>query len=133
MGAPLAALVNHLGHALTHLGSEWPNLVLLIPTLGALALAGLTVRHADGPLHERLALVGYLGLLLCLPVWDRGQAYLRWGCEPMLLTWVLLIGRQSRALTALAVLSATIWLVAVTQSVGYPLLDGVWGGAWTWS
>ena len=133
MGAPLVALVNHLGHALTHLGVEWPNLVLLIPTLGALALAGLTLRHPDGPLHERLALAGYLAVLLCLPVWDRGQAYLRWGCEPMLLAWVLLIGRQSRALTALAVLSTTIWLVVVTQSVGYPLLDGVWGGAWTWS
>lgn len=130
---PAAALLDYVGHAWAHLGAEWPNLVLLIPTLASLVLAASALRRRAEPLHERLALAGFLVMLLCLPVWDRGQAYLRWGCEPILLGWVLLIGRQSRTLTALAVLSTTIWLVVVTQSVGYPLVDGVWGGAWTWS
>ena len=84
---------------------------------------------AKAQLHERLALAGYLALLLCLPVWDRGQAYLRWGCEPVLLGWLLMLGRRSRELAALAVLCAVLWLVAATQSLGYP----AWGGAWTWS
>jgi len=131
---PLTALWHHLGHALTHLGSEWPNLVLLIPTLAALLLAASALRHRHAPLHERLALAGYLLVLLCLPVWERGQAYLRWGCEPMLLGWLLLIGRRhDRALAALAVLSVVLWLVTATQSVGYPRLDGSWSGVWTWS
>lgn len=127
--APLTALGNYLGQAATHLGTEWPNLVLLVPTLAALVLAASTLRHREGPLHERLALACYLALLLCLPVWDRGQAYLRWGCEPMLLAWLLLVGRRSRALTVLAALTALLWVIAAAQSVGYPARDGVW----TWS
>ena len=129
LGAPVTELLGYLGQALTHLGAEWPNLVLLAPTMAALVLAASALRHREGPLHERLALVGYLALLLCLPVWDRGQAYLRWGCEPMLLGWLLLLGRQARASSALAVLSAVLWLVAATQSLGYP----AWSGVWTWS
>jgi hypothetical protein len=129
LGAPVTELLGYFGHALTHLGAEWPNLVLLAPTMAALVLAASALRHRDAPLHERLALAGYLALLLCLPVWDRGQAYLRWGCEPMLLGWLLLLGRQARALSALAVLSAVLWLVVTTQSLGYP----PWSGVWTWS
>jgi hypothetical protein len=146
---PLAALLDYLGHSFTHLGAEWPNLVLLIPTLAGLILAASALRHRSEPLHERLALGGYLVMLLCLPVWERGQAYLRWGCEPMLLGWLLLIGRRrptprpadstqpvgrdDRALTVLAALSVVLWLVTATQSVGYPRVDGSWSGVWTWS
>ena len=133
---------------MTHLGTQWPNLVLLAPTLAALALAASALRRRGEPLHERLALAGYLVLLLCLPVWERGQAYLRWGCEPMLLGWLLLLGRrptprrreatqpdgrEDRALTVLAVLSVVLWLVTATQSLGYPRIDGSWSGVWTWS
>lgn len=131
---PVTALWDYLGHAVTHLGAEWPNVALLMMTLAALLLAASGLRHREAPLPERLALAGYLLLLLCLPVWDRGQAYLRWGCEPMLLGWLLLIGRRrDRALAALAVLSVVIWLVTATQSVGYPRSDGSWSGVWTWS
>lgn len=140
---PLVALVDHLGHAVTHLGAQWPNLVLLVPTLAALALAAAGLRRREAPLHERLALVGYLVLLLCLPVWDRGQAYLRWGCEPMLLGWLLLLGHRpvrerespppERALPAMAALTVVLWALTATQSVGYPLTDGTWSGVWTWS
>lgn len=148
LGAPVTALLDYLGHAATHLGSEWPNLVLLVPTLAGLVLAASALRHREGPLRERLALAGYLVVLLCLPVWERGQAYLRWGCEPMLLGWLLLLGRRparrpseatrpagrdDRALAALAVLSVVLWLVTATQSVGYPRIDGGWSGVWTWS
>ncbi|MEO5664113.1 MAG: hypothetical protein ABIR39_12585 [Nocardioides sp.] len=126
LAAPLTALAKYLGHAATHLGTEWPNLVLLLPTLAALGLAVAALRHRDGPPYERLALAGFLALLLCLPVWDRGQAYLRWGCEPMLLTWMLLLGRRMHALGAL---TGLLWVVTAAQSLGYP----VWGGVWTWS
>lgn len=132
-GAPVTALLDYLGHAVAHLGSEWPNLVLLALTLAGLVIAASALRHGGGTLHERLALAGYLALLLCLPVWERGQAYLRWGCEPMLLGWLLLLGGRSRALTALAALSVVLWLVTATQSVGYPRTDGSWSGVWTWS
>jgi hypothetical protein len=131
LGAPLTALVNYLGHALTHLGSQWPNLVLLVPTLAALVLAGSALRHREGPLHERLALALYLAVLLCLPVWDRGQAYLRWGCEPMLLGWLLMLGHH-RATRVLAALTVILFVVTVAQSVGYPRTDGIWSGVWTW-
>lgn len=127
--APLTALGKYLGHAATHLGSEWPNLVLLLPASAAFGIAAAALRHRDGRLHERLALAGYLALLLCLPVWDRGQAYLRWGCEPMLLAWLLLLGRRSRPLVALAALTALLWVLTAGQSLGYP----IWGGVWTWS
>ncbi len=150
---PLSALVGHLVHALSHLGSQWPNLALLLPTLAALVVAATALRGRDGPAHERLALAGYLVVLLCLPVWDRGQAYLRWGCEPMLIGWLLfatgrhrvsgagdtmpLARRDDRALTLLATLSVVIWLVAATQSIAYPRPDAGWGGGWgrvwTWS
>ena len=139
LGPPLAALLEHLAHATSHLGGQWPHLVLLLPTLAALVVAGSALRRRDGPAYERLALTVYLLVLLCLPVWDRGQAYLRWGCEPVLLGWLLLVGRprliggEDRALRALAVLSVVVWLVAATQSVGYPRMDGVWSGGWTWS
>jgi hypothetical protein len=129
LGAPVAELMGYLGHAFIHLGAEWPNLVLLAPTLAALALTVSGLRYREALLHERLALAGYVALLLCLPVWDRGQAYLRWGCEPVLLGWLLMLGRRSRALAALAVLCAVLWLVAATQSLGYP----AWSGVWTWS
>jgi hypothetical protein len=136
--APVTALLDYVGHAGTHLGSEWPNLVLLVPTIAALTLAASALRHREAPLHERIALAGYLVVLLCLPVWERGQAYLRWGCEPMLLGWLLLVtrgraARDDRALTLLAALSVVLWLVTVTQSVGYPRIDGAWSGVWTWS
>ena len=131
---PVTALMDYVGHAVTHVGAEWPNLVLLVPTLAALLLAASGLRLRDAPLHERLALAGYLLVLLCLPVWERGQAYLRWGCEPMLLGWLLLVGRRhERTLAGLAVLSVVLWLVTTTQSVGYPRLDGSWSGVWTWS
>lgn len=149
---PVAALADYLGSAPGHLETAWPNLVLLVPTLAALGLAASAVRRREGPLHERIALAGYLVVLLCLPVWDRGQAYLRWGCEPMLLGWLLLLGRRApalpdphardetravrrsdSALPALALLSALLWLVTATQSLGYPRVDGGWSGAWTWS
>ncbi|HXH77520.1 hypothetical protein [Nocardioides sp.] len=148
LGAPLMALLDGLAHGLTHLGAQWPNLVLLLPTLAALVLAGTALRFREEPLHERIALAGYLLVLLCLPVWDRGQAYLRWGCEPMLLGWLLLVGRPRCAvrtesartggrddlsLAALSTLSVAVWLVAATQSVGYPRLDGPWSAWWTWS
>ncbi|WP_310529899.1 hypothetical protein, partial [Nocardioides sp.] len=148
LGPPVTALLDYLGHAATHLGSEWPNLVILVPTLAGLVLAASALRRHGEPLHERVALAGYLVVLLCLPVWERGQAYLRWGCEPMLLGWLLLLGRRpaprrpdatqgagndDRALAVLAVLSVVLWLVTATQSVGYPRIDGNWSGVWTWS
>ncbi|MEQ6901140.1 hypothetical protein [Nocardioides sp. YIM 152588] len=143
LGPPLRALAHYLGRAAGDLAGggtgEVGNLVLLVPTLVVVALlAGILVR-VDGPAYERLALAGYLALLLCLPVWDRGQAYLRWGCEPVLLGWLLLVARRvppggpsgpARPAAAIAALTVALWLVAATQSVGYPRPGEGW---WSWS
>ncbi|WP_141013859.1 hypothetical protein [Nocardioides sambongensis] len=141
---PLEALLGYLGAAAQRPGPEAANLVLLAPALVALVIAGTGVARQDGPLHERLALAGYLALLVCLPVWDRGQAYLRWGCEPLLLGWLLLLGARTAPaagrLRALGALCGVVWLLTATQSVGYPRADpgggsgiGAWVGWWTWS
>ncbi|TYL46110.1 hypothetical protein FXB39_14410 [Nocardioides sp. BGMRC 2183] len=143
---PGEALAGYLSSAAERPEPEWANLVLLAPALVAFALLGTAVVRRDGLLHERIALAGYLALLVCLPVWDRGQAYLRWGCEPLLLGWLLLLGHRWPAgardhatpaatsrLGALSVLSVVLWMVTATQSVGYPLTDGPGAGWWAWS
>lgn len=134
LGPPLVELAGHLRWAVGHPGSEWPNLLLLLPTLVALGVAASALAHRGGPLHERLALAAYLVVLLCLPVWDRGQAYLRWGSEPILLGWLLLLGAPGRRrLAAVAVLTVLVFVLAATQSLGYPRTDGAWGSVWSWS
>ena len=132
LGVPVVELAHYLGSAAVHPLREAPNLVLLLPTLVALGLAATALR-VEGPRHERLALAAPLLVLASLPVWDRGQAYLRWGCEPVLLGWLLLVGSARsyavRARRALVPVVAAVWLVAATQSATYPLERG-W---WTWS
>lgn len=133
---PGVALGRYLGSTLTHAHQELPNLVLLLPTLVAVVLVTTALR-GPGPLHERLALAGSVLLLASLPVWDRGQAYLRWGSEPVLLGWLLLVGapraRPGPALRTLVPVVVVVWAVTATQSVAYPLTDGPWSGWWTWS
>lgn len=136
LGVAGLELARYLGSALAHPLAEWPQLALLVPTLLALVLAATGLRDG-GPLHERLALATYLLVLVSLPVWDRGQAYLRWGCEPLLIGWLLLASRSGaggdRVARALAPAVAVVWVVAATQSVAYPLATGPWSGWWTWS
>jgi hypothetical protein len=136
LGTPGAELVQYLGAALGDPLRAAPNLALLLPTLLALGLVA-TALHGGGPRHEKLALAGYLLVLVSLPVWDRGQAYLRWGCEPFVIGWLLLVGgtyaaRARRALRPLVWVVAVVWLVAATQSVAYSASDA-WSGWWTWS
>ncbi|WP_165355159.1 hypothetical protein [Nocardioides oleivorans] len=129
VGVPVVELVHYVGTAALHPLREAPNVVLLVPTLLALALAATALR-GGGPAHERLALAGYLLVLVSLPVWDRGQAYLRWGCEPLVIGWLLLVGQaRTTTLRRLGAAVAVVWVVAATQSVAYPL-PGAW---WTWS
>ncbi len=136
LGMPGLALARYLGSAVVHPVAEAPHLALLVPTLVALGLAATGLR-GSGPRHERLALAAYLLVLVSLPVWDRGQAYLRWGCEPVLLGWLLLGGRAGayaeRARRALAPAVVLVWLVTATQSATYPVVGGTWSGWWTWS
>lgn len=132
LGVPFVELAQYLGSAALHPLAEAPNLLLLLPTLLALGLVA-TALGVGGPRHEWLALAAYLLVLASLPVWDRGQAYLRWGCEPVLLGWLLLVGsvRSSavRARRALVPVVAVLWAVTASQSATYPLERG-W---WTWS
>lgn len=136
LGAPGLELARYLGSAVAHPLAEVPHLALLVPTLLTLGLAATGLR-GGGPLHERLALAAYLLLLVSLPVWDRGQAYLRWGCEPFLLGWLLLAsrsaGRSLRVERPLAFTVTVVWLITATQSVAYPVATGPWSGWWTWS
>lgn len=130
VGTPVVELVRYAGSAALHPLREAPNLVLLVPTLLILVLVATALR-GGGPAHERLALAGYLLVLVSLPVWDRGQAYLRWGCEPLLIGWLLLTGRPTADIVRRLVVPAVavVWIVTATQSVAYPL-EGAW---WTWS
>lgn len=137
LGVPGLALARYVGSAVAHTWAEAPNLALLLPALLVLALAAAGIR-GDGPRHEKLALAAYLLVLASLPVWDRGQAYLRWGCEPLLLGWLLLAATPTtayaaRARSALAPVVALVWVVTASQSLAYPLADGRWSGWWTWS
>lgn len=136
LGVPGVALARYLGSAVSDPVSELPELALLLPTLLALAL-GATALRGSGPLHERLALAGYLLVLVSLPVWDRGQAYLRWGCEPLLMGWLVLVGSDRtlhlRARRAMVPVVVLVWVLTATQSVTYPLADAPWSGWWTWS
>ena len=136
LGVPGLELARYVGSALVHPVVEAPNLMLLVPSVLALGAAATGLRAA-GPRHERLALAAYLLVLVSLPVWDRGQAYLRWGCEPLLIGWLLLAGaggaRADRALRVLVPAVVVVWLVAATQSIAYPLAEPAGSRWWTWS
>lgn len=130
---PLVELAGYLGRAAGDAAAQAGNLVLLVPTLavlGVLASALAPARSGTGAgtpvdgrgdLHLRLALAAYLVLLACLPVWDRGQAYLRWCCEPVLLGWLLLLRRPApgRRLAVAGLVAAT-WVAAVALTHTYP-------------
>lgn len=130
LGTPLVELARYLGSAALHPVAEAPQLVLLVPVLAVVGLVAVAVR-VEGPRHERLALAAYVLVLASLPVWDRGQAYLRWCCEPVLLGWLLLVGSVRpyavRARRAVVPLVVVVWLVTASQSVAYPQGGGWWG------
>lgn len=130
LGVPLVELTRYLGSAARQPVAEVPQTLLLVLTLVAVGLAATALR-VEAPRHERLALAAYLLVLASLPVWDRGQAYLRWGCEPVLLGWLLLVGSVRpyavRARRALVPLVVVVWLVTASQSVAYPHGGGWWG------
>jgi hypothetical protein len=121
LGVPVAGLVRYLRAAAADPAAQAGNLALLGLMLLALTLVvGGLVRRDSGLPHERLALAAYLLLLTCLPVWDRSQAYLRWGGEPVLLGWVVLLGRPTAHLRALAVTVVALWLAAALATYRYP-------------
>ncbi|MFC5728372.1 MULTISPECIES: AZOBR_p60025 family cell surface glycopolymer formation protein [Nocardioides] len=117
LGPPLVSLFEYLGSVDSQ---DIGNLALLVPTVLTIGLLAPAVLRRDGHAHERLALLGYLVVLACLPVWDRGQAYLRWCCEPVLLGWVLSLGRPVRVRGVLAGTVALVWLLSVIATVHYP-------------
>lgn len=122
LGAPFVELGRYLAHAAGDLAAEADNLVLLAPTLVAVALvaAGLATRDGGLP-HERLALAAYLVVLACLPVWDRSQAYLRWCCEPVTLGWIVLLGQPAaHGRRALVGAVAALWLLTAVATYDYP-------------
>lgn len=121
LGAPFAGLARYLVDTAGDPAGHATNLALLGLMLLALGLVvgGLVTRDSGLP-HERVALAAYLLLLVCLPVWDRSQAYLRWGCEPVLLGWVVLLGRPTAHLRALAVTVVALWLAAALATHRYP-------------
>lgn len=119
--APFAGLGRYLATAAADPGGHATNLLLLALTIAAVALVAAGLVTGDGGLpHERLALAAYLLLLVCLPVWDRSQAYLRWCCEPMLLGWLVLLARPSLRLRALGATVVALWLVAALTTYRYP-------------
>lgn len=70
-----------------------------------------------------MALALLLALFVCLPVWQRGQAYLRWACEPVLIGWVVALGARSGRVRGLAVVVAALWVVTTLDLVAFPGLD----------
>lgn len=127
VGLPFVELGRYLGRAATDLGASADNLVLLAPALLAIALvASVLADREAGPSHERLALTAYVGLLACLAVWDRGQAYLRWCDEPLLLGWVCLLARPTLRIVRLRLLAVTVgalWVATALTTLTYPGTD----------
>ena len=64
-----------------------------------------------------------LFLFVCLPVWQRGQAYLRWACEPVMIGWLIALGARRNRVRALAVAVAVLWAVTAIDLVTFPGLD----------
>lgn len=126
LGLPLADLGRYVGHAATDLGGSWENLVLLVPASVAIGLvASVLADPGAGLPHERFALASYAGLLACLVVWDRGQAYLRWCDEPVLLGWTCLLAAPALRLRLrmLAGTVAVLWVATALATLGYPGTD----------
>jgi hypothetical protein len=97
------------------------NLFHLALVFVAFTVVILALRDRDGGLpHERLALAGMLVLFVCLPVWNRGQAYLRWSCEPIILGWLLLLANRSQRIRVLAGAVAVLWVAIVVDLVPFP-------------
>ena len=125
LGPPLVALLSYIGRTIVHpsTADPWniPELILMVLTV--IWLVRTFADQTSGQPHERLAFVAVIALLACLPVWSRGQAYLRWTCEPLLLGWLLTLRARPRRSQVLAVLVAMLWLVTTAEHMTFPGLS----------
>lgn len=122
LGLPFQRFLQFVGRVIDDPGAaSTMNLAQLGLTFTAIAVVVLALRDRDGGLaHERLALAGLLFLFACLPVWHRGQAYLRWSCEPIILGWLVLLANRSRRIRVLAGAVAVLWVLVAVELVGVP-------------
>ena len=128
---PLWGLLREVGVSLVELPTHAGNLVLVVLAVAVVVLLGAQLTQpAAGLPHERVALAAYLLLLVCLPVWDRNQAYLRWCCEPVLLGSVVLLGTRwaRRRIVTLGAVVIVLWAATALATVRHPGTDG-WTGA----
>lgn len=125
LAPPFVRLLQYLGRVVEDPGAaSLVNLAQLGLTIAAVVLLALAWRDRTGGLpHERVALALLLALFVCLPVWQRGQAYLRWACEPVLIGWVVALGARSGRVRGLAVVVAALWVVTTLDLVAFPGLD----------
>ena len=125
LAAPFVRLVQYLGTVVRDPGgANLLNLVQLGLTAVAVVLVATAWRDRQSGLpHERLALAMLLFLFVCLPVWQRGQAYLRWACEPVMIGWLIALGARRNRVRALAVAVAVLWAVTAIDLVTFPGLD----------
>lgn len=125
LAPPFVRLVEYLATVIRDPGAaSIVNLAQLGLTIAAAALLTLAWRdRRSGLPHERLALALLLVLFVSLPVWQRGQAYLRWACEPVMIGWLVALGARSNRVHGLAVVVALLWTVTAVDLVTFPGLD----------
>lgn len=93
---------------------------LVLTFIVLVLLLRIAAQRDSGLPHERLAFAATVLLFICLPVWSRGQAYLRWTCEPVLFGWVIALAAPTKRLRVLAVVVGLLFLVTTGEHLRFP-------------
>lgn len=125
LAPPFVRLVQYLETVIRDPASaNLVNLAQLSLTIAAMVVLVMVWRERRSGLpHERVALAMLLVLFVSLPVWQRGQAYLRWACEPVMIGWLIALGARRGQVRALAVMVGVLWMVTSLDLVAFPGLD----------
>lgn len=111
LGIPFAAL---LAQVADWVGAAGPvDLYLLLQVIllvGVLLLLGRSLREPGAGLpHERLALIGALGVISMLPVWDRSVVFLRWADEAVIAGFAVYLASTATRTRPLVRMVGALW------------------------
>jgi hypothetical protein len=119
--APLGGLVKELGHVLPPSGgAEAFRLLSIAGLVALLALAGTLWARSAAPLHERVAWVFAVGVIVVLNayLWSGATAFMRAATEAGLLSILVILGSRRERLVALAAIGLSgLWLLTAASQV----------------